>query len=193
MRSEPGYRPPLTPRERALWAYEVFVVLALMWLALNGTERWVAGTLVGLAGSGMAAWLAVNRPRPLVVSQILPFLGFFLVGSLRGGLDVAWRALDPRLPIDPQFRRFALDLPQGQPRTLMVSILSLMPGTLSAELEDDGATLVVHALTASALTSVTTLHTRIRALFGVVEGEAEPAAIDPALGVTGDDERGPSS
>jgi multicomponent Na+:H+ antiporter subunit E len=53
------------------------------------------------------------------------------------GLDVAWRALHPALPIEPQFQRFRLHLPEGQPRTLMVSVLSLMPGTLSAELEDD--------------------------------------------------------
>jgi multicomponent Na+:H+ antiporter subunit E len=190
MRSEPGYRPPLTARERALWACEVFVLLALMWLALNGTERWLVGTLVALAGAGLAAWLAVNRPRPLTLRQIVPFLGFFLVGSLRGGIDVAWRALHPRLPIEPQFRRFALDLPQGQPRTFMVSILSLMPGTLSVELEDDGATLVVHALTASALTSVTTLHVRVRELFGVVEGAAEPTLGGPPSGPAGDGERG---
>jgi multicomponent Na+:H+ antiporter subunit E len=193
MRSEPGYRPPLSARERVLWAFEVFVLLALMWLALNGMERWLAGALVALFGAGLAAWLAVNRPRPVVLGQIAPFLGFFLVGSLRGGVDVAWRALHPRLPIEPQFRRFALDLPQGQPRTLMVSILSLMPGTLSAELEDDGATLVVHALTASALTSVSTLHERVRALFGVAEAAAQPAGLDPANGTTRQGERGGSS
>jgi len=165
----------LTARERLLWAYEVFVLLALMWLALNGTERWYAGVLVSLAGAAMAAWLAVNRPYPLVARQVVVFIGFFLLGSLRGGIDVAWRALHPRLPIDPQFRRFPLDLPQGQPRTVMVSVLSLMPGTLSAELEDDGTTLVVHALTDSALTSVTTLEARIQALFGVAaSGAAGP-------------------
>lgn len=174
MRSEPGSRPKLTVRERMLWAYEVFVVLAVMWLALNGTDRSVAGALVATAGALLAAWLAVNRPRPVVPWQVVPFVASFLVGSVRGGLDVAWRALHPRLPIDPQFRRFELDLPQGQPRTLMVSILSLMPGTLSVELEDDGRSLVVHALTASALDSVTTLHRRVRALFGVADGGAGP-------------------
>ena len=162
----------MTARERLLWAYEVFVLLALMWLALNGTERWFAGVLVSFAGAAMAGWLAVNRPYPLVVRQVVPFLAFFLLGSLRGGVDVAWRALHPRLPIEPQFRRFALDLPQGQPRTVMVSVLSLMPGTLSAELEDDGTTLVVHALTDSAMASVGTLEARIQALFGVPRSEA---------------------
>jgi len=191
MRSEPGYRAPLTARERALWAYEMFVLLALMWLALNGTDRWLVGTLVALAGAGLAAWLAVNRPRPMAPLRVVPFVGFFLVGSLRGGIDVAWRALHPSLPIEPQFRRFALDLPHGQPRTLMVSVLSLMPGTLSAELEDDGTTLVVHALTASAMASVTTLHVQVRRLFGVAEGAAEPTPIASANGATGDGERGP--
>lgn len=181
MRSESGDRPPLTARERLLWAYEVFVLLALMWIALNGTQRWLAGVLVSCTGAAMAGWLAVNRPYPLAARQVLPFLGFFLLGSLRGGIDVAWRALHPRLPIEPQFRRFPLDLPQGQPRTVMVSVLSLMPGTLSAELEDDGTTLVVHALTDSAMASVAALEARIQALFGA-HGRGSDRADDADAG-----------
>jgi hypothetical protein len=49
----------------------------------------------------------------------------------------------------------------------MVSGLSLMPGTLSAELEEDATSLVVHALTGSAMASVATLQARIRWLFGL--------------------------
>ena len=150
-----------------MWAQQVFVALVLMWFALSGLEAWLAGLLAALAGAGLSAALATTTPRPLAPWRVLPFAAFFLLESLRGGLDVAWRALHPGLPIEPQFQRFTLDLPGGQPRTLMVSTLSLMPGTLSAELEDGGATLVVHALTDVAMDSVEQLQARIRWLFAV--------------------------
>lgn len=167
MPSAPERTNVLTPRERLLWAQQVFIALLVMWLALDAFARPVLGLLTALAGAALAAWLAVNRPVPLAPLQVPVFALFFLRESLRGGSDVAWRALHPALPIGPCFATFRLDLPRGQPRTLMVSVLSLMPGTLSAELLDGGRTLVVHALTPAALDSVDALHRRIRRLFGL--------------------------
>lgn len=167
MPSEATSSHALTRRERWIWAQHVFVVLALMWFALRGFEAWLMGLLTALAGAWLSAAVTTIRPRSVVPWRVLPFTAFFLLASLRGGLDVAWRALHPSLPIEPQFRRFALDLPGGQPRTLMVSALSLMPGTLSAELDDGGATLVVHALSEVAMDSVEQLQARIRWLFAV--------------------------
>ena len=143
------------------------MALLLMWLALDGFERPLLGPLTALAGAALAGWLAVVKPVPVAPLAVPGFVAFFLRESLRGGIDVAWRALHPALPIEPQFGRFRLDLPRGQPRTLMVSVLSLMPGTLSAELLDGGRTLVVHALTPKALASVDVLHGRVRRLFGL--------------------------
>ncbi len=57
---------------------------------------------------------------------------------------MAWRALDPRLPIAPQMIDYPLRLPSGLPRVMLVNIMSLLPGTLSAELE--GQVLKVHVL-----------------------------------------------
>ena len=160
-----------------MWARQVFVVMLFFWLALSGTEAWLAGLAVSVAGAALSAWVATIVPRPMAPLRVLPFALYFVVESMRGGLDVAWRALHPSLPIQPQFQRFSLALPQGQPRTLMVSVLSLMPGTLSAELEDDGETLVVHALTDSAMESVEQLQGRIRWLFGLSyqAGPGDPA------------------
>ncbi len=163
--------PTLSRAERLLWARQVFVVLVLIWLALSGLKAWLPGLLAALAGAALSGWLATTRPRRLPPLRVVPFALYFVVESMRGGLDVAWRALHPGLPIAPQFFRFALDLPAGQPRTLMVSVLSLMPGTLSAELEDDGASLVVHALTPAAMASVDQLQAQIRRLFAL---SAEP-------------------
>lgn len=173
MPSGPERAPELSVRERLLWGQQLFVALLVMWLALNGFERWLLGLLTSLAGGALAAWLAVRAPATVAPLQVPVFAAFFLSESLKGGVDVAWRALHPALPIEPQFGRFRLDLPRGQPRTLMVSVLSLMPGTLSAELLDGGRTLVVHALTPKGLASVHVLHARIRRLFGQGAAPAE--------------------
>lgn len=61
----------------------------------------------------------------------------FLSGSLLGGVDVARRALAPRLPISPTLVTFALRLPAGPARNLFMATLSLMPGTLVADLVGD--------------------------------------------------------
>ena len=68
----------------------------------------------------------------------------FLVGSVLGGIDVARRALAPRLPIAPTILRYPLRLSTGPARRLFMGTLSLMPGTLSVAL--DGDSLEIHVL-----------------------------------------------
>ncbi|WP_044900848.1 Na+/H+ antiporter subunit E [Myxococcus stipitatus] len=76
--------------------------------------------------------------------DIARFAVFFLVGSVQGGFDVARRALAPGLPISPVFIRYRLRLPAGAPCTVFRLTLSLMPGTLNADVL--GEVLVVHSL-----------------------------------------------
>ncbi len=69
---------------------------------------------------------------------------FFLLRSLFGGADVAWRAFHPGLPIAPDLIEYPLRLPPGLPQVLMANTVSLLPGTLSAEL--DQSVLKIHVL-----------------------------------------------
>lgn len=120
------------------------VLFALVWWALSdGSPQswWVGVPAVVLAA---VTSVALMGPVPLVWWQLLRFVPVFLWRSLQGGADVAWRALDPRLPIAPQMIDYPLRLPSGLPRVMLVNIMSLLPGTLSAELE--GQVLKVHVL-----------------------------------------------
>ena len=65
--------------------------------------------------------------------------------SLIAGIDVARRALDPRLPLCPGFVTVSPRLPPGTPRDAFYALASLMPGTLPADTNEDG-TLLVHCL-----------------------------------------------
>jgi multicomponent Na+:H+ antiporter subunit E len=75
---------------------------------------------------------------------MLRFVPYFLRASLLAGLDVMRRALDPRMPIDPALVRFPLRLPPGPARATLAAVVSLLPGTLSVELEHEQ--LLVHVL-----------------------------------------------
>lgn len=117
-----------------------------VWLALTGADPSGWPLAVAVVGAATAASLAAAPPRAVHVRWLaVPrFLGFFLAQALMGGIDVARRALDPRMPIEPGFLHQPTQLAPGVPRLLLAWTVSLLPGTVSAELTDDG--LHVHAL-----------------------------------------------
>jgi multicomponent Na+:H+ antiporter subunit E len=150
--------------ERAL---QLFAVLAAVWLALNGFDGW----RVGLAAAATAAWLgAVLVPgksypwRPL---RAVGFFLFFIVESVRGAVDVALRAFAPKLRVAPSFRRVKSELPPGQPLTLFVGVISLLPGTLSVDLREQRGEVVVHLLVPSGIDSVARLEQKVAWLFSL--------------------------
>src|SRR6056297_564866 len=154
-------------RARVTWAIQGFVTLFVLWLVFDGLDGWPVGTLAALVGGLLAAWLADSRPFWWNPLRLVEFAGFFIFESFRGGIDVAWRSLDPRLPVMPRFFEHEIALPGGQPSTLLISTISLLPGTLSAELLRDKNVLVVHSLSPGGERSVSRLEDRIARLFSL--------------------------
>jgi multicomponent Na+:H+ antiporter subunit E len=76
--------------------------------------------------------------------ELLKFAPIFIFRSLTGGIDVARRALHPKLPICPALIEYPLRLSNGLPRVFFINTVSLMPGTLVADANGD--TLKVHVL-----------------------------------------------
>jgi multicomponent Na+:H+ antiporter subunit E len=145
------------------------VLLAASWWALNprDSDSWVLGVPVVVATAWVAARLAASARWSLRLSGLLRFAPFFLLASLRGGADVTWRALHPRLPIEPALVRHPLRLPEGTARIFLIDVMCLLPGSLSADCR--GATLLLHVLndTRGAAKSIGMLEDRVAALFGV--------------------------
>jgi len=160
-------------RSRTIWAAQGFFVLLFLWLVFDGVDGLPVGVLAALLGGGLAAWLADSEPFWWNPFRLVEFAGFFLIESFRGGIDVAWRSLHPRIPVAPRFFEHAIQLPEGQPSTLLISVISLLPGTLSAELQRDEHVLVVHTLTDAGEESVQRLERRIARLFSLPEPRQE--------------------
>ncbi|MFW6057123.1 MAG: Na+/H+ antiporter subunit E, partial [Chloroflexota bacterium] len=100
----------------------------------------------------------------LSVPGLARFVGFFLWGSLAGGVDVASRALLPRLPLDIHEHWHRFRLPPGPPRAVLVGSISLMPGTLSVRLIGDA--LLVHSIAGDPLNRLVQLEHRVADMFG---------------------------
>jgi multicomponent Na+:H+ antiporter subunit E len=145
------------------------VLLAGLWWALNPGDpaSWIVGGPVVVLAAWAGAWLAARAQWSVRPLGLLRFIPFFLLASFRGGANVAWRALHPRLPIEPELMRYALRLPEGSARVFFIDVASLLPGTLSADLE--GSTLLVHVLSSPhrARRSVAALEEHVAGLFGL--------------------------
>lgn len=163
-----------TAQQRVLWAFQVAVLLGVVWLALAGFGDWPIGALLAILAAALGAWLVPGEVYPWRPLRLLTFFVWFVWASWWGGVDVARRALAPRLSVVPVLHRHRLLLPAGLPRTVFVAVLSLLPGTLSVELEqgDDGDVLVVHALVTAAIAGVAPLERRVAWLFSLPEAQA---------------------
>ena len=149
------------------WSTVVSRVLlfSLLWWALtDGTAGswWIGAPAV--AGAVIIS-VTLVPPLGLVWREVMGFVPFFLWHSLKGGVDVAWRAFHPRLPITPELIEYPLRLPPGLPRVILVNTVSLLPGTLSAEL--GGQVLKVHVLDSLGdfLTELEALEQRVGCMF----------------------------
>jgi multicomponent Na+:H+ antiporter subunit E len=128
------------------------VVLAFCWWALTeGEGLWSYGSVLVVAATAVSLLL---RPPPVdrreragvggrFVGSLL-LLPWFVGRSLVGSLDVARRAMARPLDLDTGLVDVVLRLPPGDARLVVVDAVSLMPGTLSADL--DGDLLRVHTL-----------------------------------------------
>ena len=121
-------------------------LLFVLWLAIAG---WKPVDLpVGLAAAFGAAWVSLRffpalpvRPRYGVLASLLFRI---LRGSVAAGFDIARRALNPKLDLQPGLVSCPISLPEGTARNVFFAIESLQPGTLPTGAQGDA--LIVHAL-----------------------------------------------
>lgn len=137
---------PATRRAAALRA----TALVVVWLALSGAAP--KDLPVGIATAVAATWVSL-RLLPAGVFRMSPsaiaaFALRFFRQSILAGIDVAWRALDPRLPLQPGFVIYRSSLAPGPARNAFCVLASLLPGTLPADTDESGA-LVIHCLDTS--------------------------------------------
>jgi multicomponent Na+:H+ antiporter subunit E len=118
-----------------------------LWLVLIQSVK--AGDIAfGVGVAITATWVSLRLSPPVAgcvrFSSLLLLLPHFLWQSVRAGVDVARRALSPRVDLHPGLVTCPLGFPPGQARNTFATITSLLPGTVPCD--EAGGDLVYHCL-----------------------------------------------
>jgi multicomponent Na+:H+ antiporter subunit E len=135
---------PDSPRSTALWRGAAFF---LLWMLLMQSVK-PSDLAIGVLASVGATWTSLRLLPPvcggLRFGQLLALLPHFLWESVLAGVDVARRALRPRISLSPGFVACQLTFPPGFARNTFATITSLLPGSVPAD-EVEGV-LIYHCL-----------------------------------------------
>lgn len=127
------------PNRPGRWFWKYTAVFSLLWWLLSegDLKSWVVGIPTVLAAAAVSVRLAPTTAWRFRWTSLPTFFWQFLFLSVEGGVDVARRALAIQPKIDPGMIEFETTLPEGTARVFFANVISLCPGTVSANLRDD--------------------------------------------------------
>ena len=108
--------------------------------------HWLLGAVLGLAlpllcRDMLLAPLRICRP-----GLLLRFIGLVLYDIVVANLQVAKLVLGPKANLQPGFVEIPLELTDDLAISILASVITLTPGTCSADLSADRRTLLVHGI-----------------------------------------------
>ncbi|HEX5843895.1 MAG TPA: Na+/H+ antiporter subunit E [Pseudomonas sp.] len=123
--------------------------LLLVWLLLVNDlslGHWLLGALLGWLIPLLTQVFWINPPRVHKPLKLCLFLLRILGDIVVANVQVAKLILGPTDKLRPTFVEIPMLLEDELALTMLASIISLTPGTVSADLSDDRKTLLVHGL-----------------------------------------------
>lgn len=152
-----------------------------LWIALSqklDAFHLSLGLITAVAVALATGRLYRARPQPMPADEFVRILlrwRHFLIYSVwllwqifRSAIQVAKLILHPRLPIAPRMVRIADDLPHPIARLTLAHSITLTPGTVTVDCDDEG--MVVHAIDPESAAALGSdggpMADRVRAVFG---------------------------
>jgi multicomponent Na+:H+ antiporter subunit E len=129
------------------------VILFVFWILITGRLHWQHLLVGAICSYGIASFnrdlLLKPEERPLYHrNTLIKWLSYFtvlLISVLKSNVDMAKVVLKPKMDISPGFVKFRTKVKKPLNRVILANSITLTPGTLSVEVEDDY--FVVHAIT----------------------------------------------
>jgi len=116
------------------------ILLLAIWLLLTSPfslQELIVGAavavLVALLPTGANAIFADIKVTPRALAYAIAYVFVFLGELIKSNLDVAFRVLNPALPIKPGIVRVTTRLKTPIARTLLANSITLTPGTITVE------------------------------------------------------------
>ena len=115
------------------WLWRCLAFLGVWWVLCEGRPtNWGFGLAVAAVAAGSS--LPLNIGRRVRPAGLLRFAPFFLWRSFVAAVQVARLALSPRLRLRPALLSYRLRLRKPEAQVFLANTISLLPGTLTADL-----------------------------------------------------------
>ncbi|MEX2324201.1 MAG: Na+/H+ antiporter subunit E [Nitriliruptoraceae bacterium] len=175
-----------------------FVLLLGFWIALSGHYSVLFGAM-GVVSAAVCTWFAsrllestvggAERHPRIHLFWLFIYCGWLLGRMAVGAVQVAHIVLNPKKPPQPGILQFRTQLSSPAARTMLANSITLVPGTITLDVEGD--LLTVHSFTPNAVDDLAdaNMQNRIAAVFREPDqpipdliwelGEEAPADTDP--------------
>ena len=130
----------------------LFVLAFFVWCFLSWVPDW-QHIVVGIFVAGCVAFITgdffIQRPGALAHPMryryfILHYFPVFLWEVIKANIDVAYRVLHPKLPINPGIVKVKTTLKSDTALTFLANSITLTPGTLTVDIDRDKGVLYIH-------------------------------------------------
>lgn len=129
----------------------LFLLALLIWSFLTWPLDWqhlIVGVLVCSFVSFMTGDMFIKKPHKLrQFSRYIWFLYYiplFIWECIKANIDVAYRVLHPKLPINPGIVKVKTTLKSDAGLTFLANSITLTPGTMSVDLDQENGFLYIH-------------------------------------------------
>ncbi|PVA09270.1 Na+/H+ antiporter subunit E [Pelagivirga sediminicola] len=126
------------------------LLLTAVWLLLQNTlspGMAVFGLILGILIPWITAAWWPETPRGFRLGRMSVYVVIVLWDIMVANVQVAWIVLTkPNAQLRPAWVVVPLDLRKPEAITILAGTITLTPGTVSADLSDEGHSLLVHAL-----------------------------------------------
>ena len=130
----------------------LFCIAFFVWCFLNWMPDWqhlTVGVFIALLVAVITGDLFIQRTHMLrhpkrYLYFFFYYLPTFLWEMAKANVDVAYRVLHPKLPINPGIVKVKTSLKSDTALTFLANSITLTPGTLSVDIDRDNGFLYVH-------------------------------------------------
>ncbi|MEM9708989.1 MAG: Na+/H+ antiporter subunit E [Pseudomonadota bacterium] len=126
------------------------VILALVWTFLQNDVSpgmVVFGIILGILIPWITSIWWPDTPKGFRPVKMLIYSGIVIWDIIVSNIQVAWIVLTvPNAKLKPAWVVIPLELTKPEAITILAGTITLTPGTVSADLSDEGHSLLVHAL-----------------------------------------------
>jgi len=125
------------------------IVLTFIWTLLTGDFHWY-NFILGFILSFIFLWVSDNSNKTTryfgYFPKFISFLFFFIYELTKANIQVAYEVITPTHYMKPGIVKIPLDLETDTEITLLASLITLTPGTLSLDVSKDKKVLYVHSM-----------------------------------------------